>query len=62
MFNSPLEYCVHCQQYVALDQTQAACAAEHHCQVADCPLRKYFTNEASKRERDDGPGTAKQPT
>ena len=50
MFNSPLQYCPHCKEYVALDQTQPACAAEHHCELAICPLQKYFIREAPKPE------------
>lgn len=53
MFNSPMEYCVHCQQYVALDESQQACAAQHHCEVAACPLKKYFTKGTTKREHQD---------
>ncbi len=48
MFNSPMEYCVHCRQYIALDESRQACAAQHHCAVADCPLKKYFTNGTTK--------------
>ena len=48
MFNSPIEYCPHCRQYVALDQTQQQCAAEYQCQIELCPLHKYFTGELGK--------------
>jgi hypothetical protein len=42
MFNSPLEYCPRCCQYVALDLTQRECAAEHQCGKELCPLENHF--------------------
>lgn len=57
MFNSPLEYCPHCRQYVALDSTPKECAAKYRCGVEVCPLRAHFTGrqmdptpEASARD------------
>ena len=47
MYDSPMDYCQHCMQYVALDQTRSECAAEHHCTVSQCPLQRYFMGEAS---------------
>ena len=44
-FDSPFEFCPVCKQEVVLDQTQAECAAEHHCNAAECPLAKYFTGK-----------------
>jgi hypothetical protein len=42
MFYSPFDVCDVCKQYVLLDQTQADCSREHHCQVAHCPLQRFF--------------------
>ncbi len=43
MFNSPLEYCTVCRMYVALDQSQGECAAEHGCSPQQpCPLTHLF--------------------
>jgi hypothetical protein len=42
MFNSPLEYCPRCRQYVALDLTQRECAVEHQCGKEPCPLESHF--------------------
>jgi hypothetical protein len=47
MFNSPLNYCPVCRQYVALDQSQRECAREHDCSPAEpCPLAHLFTVHA----------------
>lgn len=43
MFNSPLEYCPHCRQYVALDSTPTECAAWYQCGIEFCPLQRHFT-------------------
>jgi hypothetical protein len=50
MFNSPLEYCPHCSEYVALDLTQRECAAQHQCEKEPCPLENYFTGMATDSE------------
>ena len=50
MFNSPLQFCALCKQYVELDQTQAECAAKHGCVGEACPLAKQFTPPASSAE------------
>jgi hypothetical protein len=42
MFNSPLQYCAKCKQYVELDQSKDECAALHDCGGVDCPLLKMF--------------------
>jgi hypothetical protein len=42
MFNSPLQYCTKCTQYVELDQTKEECVALHACGGVDCPLQKMF--------------------
>jgi hypothetical protein len=48
MFNSPLEYCTVCRMYVALDQTQRECAAEHDCTPQQpCPLAHLFAVHGS---------------
>ena len=47
MYNSPMDYCQNCKQYVVLDQTRSECATEHHCTVTRCLLRRYFMGDAS---------------
>lgn len=42
MFNSPLQYCPVCTQYVAIDQTQRECAQDHRCKESHCPLAHLF--------------------
>ena len=42
MFNSPLQYCTRCKQYVELDQSKEECAAQHGCGGLDCPLVGAF--------------------
>lgn len=42
MFNSPMDYCPRCRQYVALDQTKHECAAQYQCGGMPCPLERYF--------------------
>lgn len=42
-FDSPIERCPVCKEYVLLDQTQEECALEHRCKPpAGCPLKRYF--------------------
>ncbi len=43
MFDSPLEMCLVCGDWVLLDQTRKECAREHHCTVERCPLERFFT-------------------
>lgn len=50
MFDSPLEYCPRCREYVALDLTQRQCAARHLCGNEPCPLEKYFTGTKCELE------------
>ncbi|HTS52921.1 MAG TPA: hypothetical protein VMH26_06580 [Burkholderiales bacterium] len=50
MFNSPLQYCPKCKQYVELDQTMKECAASHDCGGRDCPLVEVFSPPASSDE------------
>ena len=59
MFNSPLQYCSECKQYVELDQTLAECAQQHGCKVERCPLAHLFMD--AKRPESETPvdaGTA----
>jgi len=46
MFNSPLQHCPKCKQYVELDQTKEECAALQGCAGVDCPLLKMFRPSA----------------
>jgi len=50
MFNSPLQYCSKCKQYVELDQTMIECTASHDCGGRDCPLAHVFRPQASGDE------------
>jgi len=53
MFNSPLQYCAVCKQYVELDQSVEECAARHGCVPESCPLAKLLagppTPESAKK-------------
>ncbi len=42
-FDSPLELCPVCNEYVLVDQTQGECAVEHKCGHRECPLARVFT-------------------
>jgi hypothetical protein len=42
MYNSPLQYCAECKQYIELDQTREQCAARNGCDVALCPHAHLF--------------------
>ena len=46
MFNSPLQYCPLCKEYVELDQTIEECAAKHGCRGHSCPLAPQFNPPA----------------
>jgi hypothetical protein len=50
MFNSPLQYCAKCKQYVELDQSKEECAAQHDCDGQDCPMLKIFRPPAPTDE------------
>lgn len=50
-FDSPIERCPLCEQYVLMDQTQQECALEHQCQMKEeCPLNRYFTGKKYKTD------------
>ncbi len=38
MFESPLEWCRVCKEWVALDQTVEECKRQHRCRDGDCPM------------------------
>jgi len=38
MFESPLDWCRVCKDWVALDQTVEECARQHHCRDGECPM------------------------
>ena len=46
MFNSPLAWCPIVRAYVALDEPNHACRAEHRCATGDCPLKGLFASAA----------------
>ncbi len=50
MFNSPLQYCKVCKQYIALDQSQEECAKQHGCRVEVCPYAGLFSPPAESEE------------
>ena len=39
MFDSPLEWCGLCAEWIALDQGLAECARQHGCTLGPCPLK-----------------------
>lgn len=43
MFDSPIEMCPECKDWVLTDQTRKECAREHHCVVEHCPLDQCFS-------------------
>lgn len=55
LFDSPLEICPICEEYVLLDQSHDECAREHHCEHVKCPLARYFTGKEMKEETGDPP-------
>jgi hypothetical protein len=38
MFESPLEWCRVCREWVALDQSVEECARQHCCRDGACPM------------------------
>jgi hypothetical protein len=42
MFDSPLHYCPHCKDYVALDEGLDECMRLHHCARDTCPIAHLF--------------------
>lgn len=38
MFDSPLDWCSRCKEWVALDQTVEECARQHCCTDRECPM------------------------
>ena len=50
MFNSPLQYCTVCKQYVELDQSVEECAGRHGCEPASCPLARLFAPPVAAAE------------
>jgi hypothetical protein len=53
VFDSPFEFCPHCNEIVLLDQTKKECAHEHQCSKrVPCPLQNLFTGiDFSKKPR-----------
>jgi hypothetical protein len=43
MFDSPIEPCSVCGEWVLTDQTRKECSHEHGCTVQHCPLERCFT-------------------
>ena len=61
MFNSPMDYCPRCRQYVALDQAPLECAAQYHCGGVPCPLERYFAPPAATTGKELKPEEATRP-
>lgn len=38
MFDSPLEWCRVCKEWIALDQTVEECKRQHCCRDGECPM------------------------
>lgn len=38
MFDSPLEWCSRCKDWIALDQTVEECTKQHRCRDGECPM------------------------
>ncbi len=55
-FDSPIERCTVCGQFVLLDQTQKECAMEHGCGNRECALNRYFEGIPISIEKGDKPG------
>ena len=62
MFNSPLQYCPLCKEYVELDQTIEECAAKHGCRGHSCPLAPQFNPPAPAEEAKPPPATSDKST
>jgi hypothetical protein len=54
-FDSPMELCPRCNNYVLLDQSQKECASEHQCTEGDCPLARYFSGKTFETPAKPGP-------
>ncbi len=52
MFDSPLEWCRVCRDWVALDQTAEECAKQHRCRDGQCPMVALLW-AAPQRPKDD---------
>jgi hypothetical protein len=40
VFESPLDWCPLCREWIALDQTFAECAQRYGCKAETCPLAR----------------------
>jgi hypothetical protein len=50
MFESPLEWCTACKEWIALDQTVEECARQHRCGERGCPMTALLW---AKRRQDE---------
>ncbi len=53
MFDSPLEMCPVCGEWVLTDQTRKECAREHHCTASTCPLERFFSGLDFSRPKEE---------
>lgn len=54
MFDSPLEWCIECKVWVAIDQTFTECARARACGLDRCPLAVFL--RANEEPRLDAAG------
>lgn len=50
MFDSPLDWCKVCKEWIALDQTVEECARQHRCRDRECPMVALLW---AQRQRDE---------
>ena len=58
VYDSPLQYCASCKQYIELDQTAEECALQRGCKPDACPFAHLFK---SSTMLDDNPGAQPAP-
>jgi len=51
MYDSPLQYCASCKQYIELDQTAEECAVRHGCKIDLCPFAHLFKPAMSDEDK-----------
>ena len=51
MYESPLEWCPACQEWVALDQSLAERTRTNVCLPERCPLARHFAGDAGHAAR-----------
>jgi len=54
VFDSPLEWCGVCRQWVALDQSFAERARQHGCELESCPLARMLKGRDTEFRDENG--------